>query len=817
MNIDTQTIAAQISAIIEGRKSRAQALRDAQASMSGTRTALLRLSQQIESAQADLTDQDAASNSRVEDAKRFCKEAIAAIGRIRANAQTAYDDCKVKLDHFERAMFCVGFAGGTQAGKTTTLQKIVGMDEKNDPTCPIIGGGQGESTTATRCRVVNIEADQRPHAKVFFFTPDEFIKNSVHPYVRALASADLHLPYFASLEDFEAFDADAFETERRDEIEEKLGNRQSVRQYLARFLTLRKRLDDYRRLLEGESELDIPLEKAHEYLVYPSAKSAFRGLPYKCNAVREVVLFCHYPNPVVAQSEYIDLPGAGEIAPDVQKRYAEGFTLASDAILFVSAFDQKPYQEQDVEMVDTLCDVVPPGQLDNFMIYFQNDFHQVDGLDVKLRRAARINKGTKYPVFAIVGRTPDLAVFRLDPGADDAPSDPNACRVAEIGPAGRVVIFGEGNDPVYVTQTLVPLVCAVAAQRLPSLDAALSKESSLACSKVLDAAQRVRDDLSTALKRILAGLPEKEHRHVNEVTKRVRSLRVAFDAIRRSLREDYDSRKLLAPTSSDNTPAGIQKALLTEIDAPDSGLLLCPDKESLLRELRQASAQATGIGGELERDVRNLRVSVTERFASLEGVYDEAISDLVDTVFQRLRDANDPDAGFGLPFLSKDASKSYLQDWIARLDAAGCPTLRAAAEDLSALRIQFYLAVYPDVRKAVFGRTDNQVCVEEFAGSEKPEQLYEMLRDIAHDWGRDTGTCIAGRNVAREIVFSAFERFFDRTLSSPESDDELNVFVSCYWPLLAGEADPSERFRGRFAALLRHVEAAELSGAAQPL
>lgn len=809
MNIDSKNIAERIASIVEGRKARAAELRNCESQMRKIQSNLRRLSGKLSDTKAEIA-RIGANDSRSEAARKLCVDAIQSVGEIINDAVEQEKTVRDRLPHFTRDKFCVAEAGGTQAGKSTVLQKIVGMDG-TDPKCPIVGGGSGMSTTAARCRIVNIEADERPHAIIYFFDRDEFVQKVVAPYANELRARGVPLPMIATLDDFESFDPDAFSRENGQSVDAMLANSQTAQQWLDRFLSLRRRWSDYSDLI-GSGSADVLLDKAVEYIVYPSAKPCYKHLPYKCNAVKEAVLFCQYPNPVVANSEYMDLPGAGEIAPDVEKRYAEGFDLSTDMVLFVGPYNTTPYGDKAARMVDILGGVVPGGQLDNYMLYFQNDFHQVDGLEAKLCRALVINKGAHAPIYAVIGRGADAKIYRLEAGLENPPKDFESIIVSEIGTDGRVVVFGEGNDADYVTGTLVPFICAHAAARLPLLDAALVESAKAKCNAIAETSRDLISDVQKKLNAILLGLPAKENVFVNEVNNRVEELRVAIEEIRQAVRRDYKSRKLLVPADSAKTPGGIQAQLLREIDAPESGLLLNSDKESVVRALRQSIARTNGIGGAEERAVRSLRVAVTERFAVLEDTYAELIQKLQQSIFAGIRDADSPDAGRGVPFLSDGDGESLIEKWISLLEKAGCPALCAAARDFAALRVPFYLTVYPDIRKAVFSRTDHEVSLEEFAGTKDPAEIYERLRDVAHDWARDTGSTISSRDAAREIVFSAIERFVDRTLS-PETDGELHVFAQYYWSRFAKKtASPDEILRERFESLRKMID--ELQGEA---
>lgn len=795
---DAQTI----NGIIEARKNRAADLRKQGATIRSVLSGFMKFKSKIESTKDDLS-QEQNPEPRIVKAISVCSEAISSIDAIIKNATEVEREISVTLPHFTRDLFCVAEAGGTQAGKSTVLQKIVGMDEDTDPNCPIVGGGDGKSTTAARCSVINIEKNERQHAQIRFFEPDEFMANVVTPYASALRDRGIPLPRLETLADFEAFDVQSFLRDATNVIQANTANSTEAQQWKERFFKLREKYKDYNELL-GYGTIDIPLDEAVQYIVYPTAKQRFWNLPYKCVAVKEATLYCNYPNAVVSRSEYIDLPGAGEIAPDVEKRYIEGFNLSTDLVLFVGAYNGKPYTNEQAKMVDNLGKIVPGGQLDNYMIYFQNDFHEVDGLAPKLLRATDINRGAPTPVYAIDGRGANKKIYRIEPGTETPTVDVSALEVNEIGNEGRVVVFGEGNDAEYVTQTLVPVLCSFAAVRLPMLDEAIIKQVTGKCESVRQTCAQFEEKTKAAISQLIAGIPATAAQHFNEVTKRVKDLRIAFLTARRSVADGYKKRTMLVSAERARTPVGIQCELLTEIDAPGSGLLIETDDRTLLRKIEHAAG--TNVAGTIEAYVRSIRLRITERFSKLEDIYDSLISDLLNHVFMIVRNANDEESGRGVPFLSSDNGSTLIQSWVDALEKACCPVLAAAAKDLAAVRVQFYQSVYPDIRKAVFHRPDYAVVQDEFQNLGNAENTLATLRELAHDWAYDTGDSISLKNAAREIVYCAVERFFDRTLFSPESETELPLFVHYWWPQLAPkETSPAVRFRERFASLLQQL------------
>lgn len=731
---------------------------------------------------ADLVDADVC----IRNVYDTCSEYIKLADELSKESEKCGRKLDLAKEHFQRDAFCVAMAGGSQAGKSTTLQKAVGMDEELDPTCPIVGGGTGNSTTATRCRIVNIGTNERSHAHVEFFKQADFFSSVVNPYCRELQRMGLPLPNMDSYDDFWSFDIRKFEAENVDVLSA-LGNgelKDSVKaqKYYTRFCLLRNKIHEYGDLLGNAAE-NVEIENAYKYLVYPSARPAYNNMPSKCYAVREVTIYCRYPNPVVESIEFFDLPGSGEVAPDVEKRYAEGFNLKTDTVVYVSRFDGRIYGNADISMVDILGQVVPLGQLDNYMIHFQNDFHQVSGDVNKLIRAADINKGSKKDAYVVVGRKPSIKIYRVPAKTDTAEiqSDISRYEVSDIGSEGIVIVFGEGNDADYVSNSLLPLICIFAAKRLPVLDRALLAKVQEGVSYVTDAFERLLASVKDALLTQGKKIPSTQDTFATSVNRRVEKLRNALRLVRSDIETDYRSGKLLGETvDCASTVKAIKEALLSEIDNVDSGLLLETSKEGVLNRIRNAEAQNYGRSGQIERYLRVLRVSITERFAHLEDVYAKSIEDIVRRIFTRLRDCDDGDSVSGVPFLSLDSGRG-VENWLELVQDAGCDELAKIAADLQKLEIRFYVTVYPEIRKRVFKDAVTDVYKRCFASCNTAESCYAVFHDLAENWIYESGDCIVNQNAAYEIVFSAVDRFFERTLFAEAADDEMHRLVSFFW------------------------------------
>lgn len=813
MKLNQDKIKDVISGILQARKALKEKIEETQNRLRACAGRAQKVRTLLKNFQEGLSEH-AAKEHQVAEVIAGCTGFISAVGKIGDKCAEERSRLHNVLTHFERDSFCVASAGGSQAGKSTTLQKIVGFDD-SDPYCPVVGGGTGNSTTATRCRIVNIGSRGESHAQIEFYSKEEFFARIVLPYFDALKT-ELPLPPMSTIDDFVDFNGVAFEQQCANELKV-LDGREQLKKYYVRFCALRQAYDDYSEMLD-EPARNVPLDKAYEYLVYPSAKPQYNSLKALCYAVKEVTLFCQYPNPVVERIEFFDLPGAGEVAPDVEKRYADGFDLKTDTVVYVSRYDGRIFGNADVAMVDVLGKVVPPGQLENFMIYFQNDFGQVPEDMNKLVRVAEINKGSRKDAYAILGKTPDIKVYRVPAGIASTALGSNVQKyeVSDIGEDGFVVIFGRGNDAEYVSTTLLPLICHFAAKRMAILDASLVEG---VCKKV-EGVECEFDGIVENIKTFISGknkgIPSDQVGFTTKVNRRVRNLRTAFGTIRKEIEDNYQNGVLMSPENASlQTAASIQEQLSEEISKNESGLFLEQNRDSVLRELRHAEDQSSGRPGQLMCYLRNLRVIITERYAQLEHVYSGSIQTIEDSIFKRLRTVDDEDKGAGVAFLNV-ADGAGLANWIKLLEDAGCDELASAARDLQALEVNFYLTVYPDIRKRVFSNSVEEVYKRDFAvsGCESFEACYAILSDLADKWAYEVRECIEERNVAREIVFSAIDRFFERTLYSASSDEELRAFVSFYWDeFSAGKQSPLQICKSRIETFLKEI--AKIEGSIQ--
>ncbi len=212
---------------------------------------------------------------------------------------------RIVKKRFSRNTVNIGVSGAVHVGKSTLIQCLTGLNDKQIPT------GAGGPVTACRSRIFNLPQGKEGCAIVYFYTDKEFLEKRIFPVCDGL-------PYqITSLADFLQTDftaeygsEDPLATEKNKK-NDKLQKMQSTYRYYSSLL--------------NKSELRIEhLEELYKYVSYtPELKDCLFW------AVKAVDIYCHFPALDDVDVQLIDLPGFGEIG-GVDKIALEGLETEVD-------------------------------------------------------------------------------------------------------------------------------------------------------------------------------------------------------------------------------------------------------------------------------------------------------------------------------------------------------------------------------------------------------------------------------------------------------------------------------------------------------
>ncbi|MCR5164248.1 MAG: hypothetical protein K6C40_09545 [Thermoguttaceae bacterium] len=270
---------------------------------------------------------------------------------------------------FERNTLCVGLVGMHGQGKSKFLQGITGLGDTIIPT-----GARGDMTGAQMI----FHNDSETHAKLQFYTEEEFLEYVVSPIFKAI---DLVSPN--SIWDFLNYS--------NEQLEQK---RERAKELVSTIDNLRKAYPSYKNLLKGGSK-EIDCEDIQEW----TSKHDEEDRPlYKWMAVKLANIYCPFPNMEGLHISVVDTPGMGDsYVPNEGSKLRENFTLNVDDVCFFRRILQRGLGEQDDRLYTTAHEALPELNVKDWSHFLVNVFESEKDDITAQQMLATLRKGFEDP------------------------------------------------------------------------------------------------------------------------------------------------------------------------------------------------------------------------------------------------------------------------------------------------------------------------------------------------------------------------------------------------------------------------------------
>ncbi|PWS41402.1 hypothetical protein DKT74_27805 [Streptomyces sp. ZEA17I] len=687
---------------------------------------------------------------------RAAGEALHALGAVRARVN--------------RETVNIGVSGRARNGKSTVLQSLSGLDDRQIPS------GRGQPVTAVRSRIYHSPTDRG--ARLTMHTEQSFVAEVIAPYHAELGllPTPRTLSAFASHPYPGTPDGPAFEG----------ADRPRLGPMLARVREAQQALDSYRDYLTGEART-VDLTDIREWVAYPEADAPPGRRPYL--AVRDAVITCAFPLADVTALGLVDLPGLGELTPGAEEHHLAGLRNDIDfAIVVKRPTDTNAmWAEEDaraLQLIGSACEVADP-----------RDFTLI-----------LVNTGACLPE----------NIAALDDDLRDRLNDPS-------GERGYWVVLADGADRDAVREQVLQPVLAHLATALPRMDEAVIADAVAVCRERRERIRADLDALASVLRVVsVPTLTEQTIDRAETLREEVAaSLQAWVDTLRGRAGEDYEDIEFFDRVAEAHQD--VREWVLSGFgEGPDEW------RRRALSRFRVDRATLPFASAELNR----VRVEMARRFSVVDDLLlrrrDEYWAGLVDALGPRfaLLTAGGPDAR---PREALAALAETLRD-----APEPCPALAETLDFALDVRLDYRTRVLPRLRRALdvlFPESDpgdSQAAHTLLAVARTEEgsaELFDRVTQLARQAAYDAQAVLAQEpGTTAQVLFAYGEQFEDAFVRADSSEAEFRRLVAVFqdrlWPgKESGPAAATEGLRRvrRLATDLRtllsdehpHTDAAE--------
>jgi len=216
-------------------------------------------------------------------------------------------------NRFSRNTLNIGIVGRARQGKSRLIQSLAGLSTQEIP------DGSGQHCTGVRSTIYH-QLNTEVYAEVWFHSERSFLDEVIAPYYQALQLG------------FPPKTIESFASNPLPNLSSSFNNAE----FGAKYEYLRKyqnNIQSYKHLLDKTSPERIGKEAIREFVAQDTIdgdRSYFNYL-----AVKDVKIFCPFPNEEVGQVALVDMPGLGDTGIGDEERLLRTLSEDIDIVLFV--------------------------------------------------------------------------------------------------------------------------------------------------------------------------------------------------------------------------------------------------------------------------------------------------------------------------------------------------------------------------------------------------------------------------------------------------------------------------------------------------
>lgn len=659
------------------------------------------------------------------------------ISELNNKCKRAQEKLKKLEERCNRNTLNISVAGVGRSGKSTALKSLLSLDQKDNTVIP---SSNGPAVTAGKSILVSVPSKNMEKTEVEFHSEESFMNQVVDPYLSVIYNGDSGCSDF---DDFLDLNLEEYRKQLADESNPDAN--QTKMTFIDKLSDIQKNIRVVKDNLTGTTKV-IPLNDTGKYVSYQ------KNEPNICYAVKQVKIYCVFPNNEINSLQLIDLPGLGTCSESERRCFTDGFSYAVDMALIIQrpeGINQNYPTTEDSKVLDILNKTFGKSWKDCAFL-FQNDG-------------------------GISPETADKVMKQIMEKVDGWKAED-----------GKTVIVARGDamNTDYMQKELLPSVLNCMMERLPKFDENLFTTIQSDLKTLEEEFNQKRVELSAEIKKSKGSVKVDDESY--KTSKLVENFKTnVIEEIKRHFLVTKDAQRELTDK------------IFIAIDAKTEDILryfskrYSPDNEEQIQEFIAEKHIKEMVSDFVRKDLQSFRIVISERYSDLETCHQEIIQNMQNFIYNVVRKAT----GSLLP------EDGNLDTIIECLEEAGnCDLMIQFFNNLRDLEAPFYTVLYPSLRNNVF-HTDNDKTISNLAtaaeaynkGDDEREIVVNCMRylnDYANEWTDKAQELLRSHTAIIDIIQAAVERFVDNMVRNDDAvDRELFAFMSMFMGQVSNNED----------------------------